>query len=204
MSLKIYLDSNLWINYLWIKKVASLPKKFAKHNKSRQRSYEIVNYLLNQKAFKRIAIVSSLFNGSEISGYFRDYLRFLRGLNLGYDYTNCHKYKQSFRLFSREKKEITSYFEYIGNLKAVEVVEPKLDGKSLEFFRLATCDYYLDYMDAFHLLVALMEGCKYLITEDKDFKGKGNKLLRNNELLKDIRLINSKEATRLFDIPRNT
>ncbi len=59
---------------------------------------------------------------------------------------------------------------------------------------MATCDYYLDYMDAFHLIVALIEGCKYLITEDKDFKKKGNRLLRDSKLIEDARLIDGKEA----------
>jgi len=198
--LKLYIDSNVWISYLWIKKVVSFPKKFARDNKRRERSYKIISSLLNGK---KVRIIFSLFNESEISGYFRDYLRFVKGLSLGYDYTNSHKYKENFLLSKAEKEEITSYFEYIASHNLVEVVEPQLDEKSLTFFRIATCGYYLDYIDALHLLVALMEGCKYLITEDKDFRQRGNGLLRDNKLISDLRIVNGKEILRLLKLKTN-
>ena len=198
MSQKLYLDSNVWINYLWVEKVVSLPKRFAKNNGRRERDYKIVSWLLNKKKFK---IISSLFNDTEISGYFRDYLRFIKGLSLGFDYTNSHKYKKLFSLSEKEKKEITSYFKYISNQDSVEITEPQLDEKSLIFFRMATCDYYLDYMDAFNLISALIDGCEYLITEDKEFKRKGNKLLRDNLLIKDIKIIDGKEALSYLKFP---
>lgn len=192
-QVKLYLDSNIWIYYLWVNKVA-LPKTYDRNNKPRERSNILVAELEN----KKFTVVSSLFNESEISSYFRDYLRFIKGLNYGYDYTNNHKFKDQFFLTKKEREEITSYFEYIANLNFVEVVQLKLDEKSLTFFRLATCEYDVDYMDAFHLLAALINGCNYLITADTPFKTKGNKLLTDQKIIKEIRIIDVKEALNLL------
>ena len=188
---KVYFDSNIWIHYLWIEKV-SFPKEFLKENLRKERSHKIVTSLDSLK----YKVIASLFIESEISGYFENYLRYLRGLSKGFDYTNCHKYKKHFSLRAKEAKEIASYFEEIAELNSVEVVAPILDDKSLAFFRTATCSHYIDYVDALHLIIALAEGCKYLITEDKDFRKKGNKLLKDSELIQDLRIVNVKEAVR--------
>ncbi|MFH0936931.1 MAG: hypothetical protein V1808_01405 [Candidatus Daviesbacteria bacterium] len=191
---KIYLDSNIWIQYLWVEQV-SFCDEFNKDNKDRERSYKFVKGLTE----KSIPVISSLFINAEISGYFRDYLRFRKSLTLGFDFTNSHKYKQHFRLLANEKKEINSYLEHLANLSYVEVVKLKgLDATSLDFFEIATCEYELEYMDTIHLIVAMSEGCEYLITGDKDFRNKGNKFLHDQKLSSDIRIINIKEAEHIF------
>lgn len=192
---KLYFDSNIWIHYLWVEKV-SFSKEFANVNLPREICHQIVTAM----GKKRYTVISSLFNDTEISNYFSDYLRFIKGLGLGFDYTNSHKYKDSFLLTRKEKTEINSYLTHINELEFVEVVELNLDEKSLQFFRMATCDYYLDYMDAFHLLGAMINGCRYLVSADKDFRKKANRLLKDQGLIKDIGVLYFKEAIKVLKI----
>jgi len=194
-SSKIYLDSNVWINYLWVDKV-SFTKKFDNKNRAR----EICSKLVKSLSKSQNKVISSLFNDSEISSYFRDYMRFLRGLGLGFDFTNAHKHKDSFSLTKKERKEINNYLVHIAGMNFVEVVDLDLDPKSLHFFRLATCDFDIDYMDTFHLLGAMINGCRYLITADKDFCLKANKLLKNQKLNNDIKILYYKEAGKVLKI----
>lgn len=197
MSSRIYLDSNIWINYLWVEKV-SFPEEFHKENNIKKVCYDIITNLDTTK----YKIISSLFNDSEISLYFRDYLRFVKGLGLGFDYTNSHKQKQGFTLDKKEKDEINSCLEHIANKDSVEVIEFGLDEKSMTFFRLAICDYYLDYMDALHLIGALINQCKYIITADKDFCSKGNTLLKEQNLSEDIKIVYYKNAKSLLGVKK--
>lgn len=193
-QIKLYIDSNIWIQYLWIKQV-SYSEEFDRSNKERERSYKFIEGLSG----KNILVISSLFIDAEISGYFRDYLRFRKSLTLGFDYTNSHKYKREFKLLAGDKKDINNCLIHINSLKYVKLVKLEgLNSKSLDFFRIATCEYELDYMDAVHLIVAMSEGSQYLITCDKDFLNKGNKLIKDQKLSNDIRIVNIKEAEKLI------
>lgn len=192
-KINLYFDSNVWINYLWIEKV-SFSKVFDTKNLVRKSCHKIVTNLDNDK----YKVTSSLFNDTEISNYFSDYLRFLRGLGQGFDYTNSHKYKQQFNLTREEKKQINLYLTHIADLNYVEIIELNLDTKSLEFFRIAILNYQIEYMDAFHLICAMASGCRYIVTADKDFCKKANKLLRDQKLTKDIRVLYFKEAIRVI------
>ncbi len=188
-SYSLYLDTNIWIDYLWFKKVA-LDTKFIRDTRKRQLSVELITFLSE----KNYRVVTSLFHNTEISTWFRDWLLFKQALSKGFHFGDFQRYKRSFKLSEKEREEVSSYYSWISDLPFVDSVQLKnLNEKALDAFFILTTDYGVWYMDALHLIVAMIEGCRYLITGDLDFKDKANQFLKDEGLIQNIKILSTKE-----------
>lgn len=193
-KLPLYLDTDVWIDCLWSKKVA-LDPKFIRDTRKRRISVEIIN-LLSGKGHR---VVTSLFHSTEISTWFRDWLLFKQAMSKGFHFGDFQRYKRSFKLSEDERQEISSYYSWVADLPFVDSVQlQNLDRKSLDAFFILTTDYGVWYMDALHLIVAMVEECQHLVTGDHDFKDKANQFLKDENLIQDVKIASTKEFLQIL------
>lgn len=161
--MKIYFDSNIWIDYAWgIINGTGRRKKYLKE-------------LVNSIGKKKIKVISSLFLNTEISAHFRDWFLLRKIIRDGFSFREFARKKREYNLNERERQKINKVIQNITKLSWVKFVELReLDRGSLDVFELLTLHYSIDAIDAFHNIIAANENCRFLVTKDEDMRDKMN------------------------------
>jgi len=169
--MKIYFDSDIWIDYAW----------GIINGTGRRKKY--INDLVSTIKEKKIKVVSSLFLNTEISAHFRDWFILRKVVRDGFSYRELTRLKKQYDLNERERKKINKTIQNIIKLPWVRFVELKgLDKGSLDVFEVLTLEYLIDAIDAFHNVIAANENCRFFITKDDDMRE------RMNWFLEDVNL----------------
>ncbi len=115
------------------------------------------------------------------------------------DLPNLKKKKKWSSLSENESTQINEYLENISKLPWVEAVElAGLEKEDLEMFSALTLEYHLDFADAFHIIIAMIENCKFLVTRDEVMREKASAFLKDNALEDDFEVVRPTELLNRF------
>ncbi len=183
--MKLYFDTNVWINYLW-----GTRTKQAKLKGKTKKLFECVEN-------KNLDVVFSVFASSEISAHFRDWYILQKIIKKGFGYrelSNLKRQKEYNKITDKQKATIEKYIKKIASIKWVETVQiKKIEGNALELFETLTIGYHLDFADAFHLIIAMEENCSMLITDDGSLRENGKEFIKDYDLGGNINIYNTNE-----------
>jgi len=171
--MRVYFDTNIWIDYLW---------GTHKGKKIKKPTGEVIDFIIGGKH----KVVSSVFLFTEISSHFKDWYILNKIIEEGFSYrelANLKKRKKYSRLTKEQTREINSYLEGVAGLPWVDAVDLSGLGKeALDLFSTLTLDYYIDFADSFHILIAMDEKCRYLITKDEEMRDRASMFLDDYSL----------------------
>lgn len=164
MTEKVYLDSCVWIDYLWVKhnrKRGRLPQR-------KQKTFLKIDKIQQQ----HIDFVITPLVIHEISKHFKEHLLWDKIKSDGYSikqFTTRLKSGQ-YHLSSNDKEKLDNYILQIKDIKNAVVSPYDLSESDLEqIFKIYDrCN--LDYIDATHLFLAKEFKVKYFVTSDEEFK----------------------------------
>ena len=186
--MRLYFDACIWIDYLW---------GTQKNAKLKKETQNLLSFIEKNNH----SVLSSVVLNMEISGHFKDWYILQKIIKEGYSYRdlpNLKKKKKWNSLSGIEMQKINKYFEDILELSWVESFEMSgLGKKGLEMFSVLTLEYHLDFVDAFHFVIAI-DNCRFLITRDEDMREKARKFLKDYSLEKDFEVLRPKELLGRF------
>ncbi len=187
--MKIYFDACIWIDYLWGAQKDATPKKVTR---------DLIDFIEKNNH----SVISSVFLDTEISSHFKDWHILQKIIREGYSYrdlSNLKRKKKWNTLTETEIKQISKYLEDIAKLPWVELVElSSLEKEDLEIFSALTLEYHLDFADAFHIIIAMIENCHFLITRDEEMRAKARDFLKDYSLEKDFEILKPTELLSRF------
>ena len=186
--MKIYFDANIWIDYTWGVLKSKRPKA------------QIRN-LITHVTGSNFTVISSVFALTEVSAHFKDWYTLQKITKAGYSYRELSNLKREpiySKLTKRETNTIDSYLESINQTDWVEFVElQNLDKEALDLFTTLTLEYHLEFADAFHIVLAMNEGCRYLVTKDSTMRQQSKKFIEDYELRDDFNILNISELLQI-------
>lgn len=134
---------------------------------------------------------------TEISSHFKDWHTLQRIIKNGYSYrelSNLKREKKYSTLTRRQAETIDGYLERINQLNWVESVEiNRIEEDAIKLFTTLTLEYYLEFADAFHIVIAMSENCPVLITKDSTMREGGMSFVKDNELESEFKICNIDE-----------
>lgn len=108
----------------------------------------------------------------------------------GYSFREFSKMKKKYEITDEESQTINELTERLINneyLNYVIMGNSKDDEKFLMTI-IPYIKYYIDFMDAIHIRMALAAGCDYFVTEDSELRIRFQKLLSKKLLEKPIKI----------------
>jgi len=166
--MRVYFDSNIWIDYAW-----GIVNGTGKRKKYISNLIEVIQR-------KKIKVISSLFLNTEISAHFKDWFLLKKIIEDGFSYREFAKLKIKYGLNEPEKKSINSVIRDIIGIPWVEFVElEELNRESLNIFESLSLKFFIDSIDALHNIIAANENCRFLITKDEEMRTCMNSFLKN-------------------------
>ena len=155
----IYLDTCIWINYLWQTQFSEAPKR-------KSSSTKLIDRLKNQTEYE---VIFSSFVMSEISSHFRDYYISQKIIRDGFSFRDLNREKKNYTLSDEENSFINQMIIEIGGCGFVNTLNLKsLD--NLSEILVLEASYYFDFLDALHFQTAKESGCKFFITTDSPLR----------------------------------
>lgn len=164
---KIFLDSCVWINYIW-------QVQFSQEPKEKTASTKLIEKI---KGDKKYQVILSPFLVNEISTHFKDWFLMQKVIQDGFSYREFNREKKNYEISSQEIEKIDEIINTISNIENIEILSPEdLTKESIaEILKLET-KYYFDFYDAFHFHVAEKEKCQYFVTSDSPLRKSASKL----------------------------
>lgn len=170
---KIFLDSNVIANWILIKDSAKKFKEFKDEKILRKRlenisySYTLIEALINADEYE--VETSNLAIGEVYHVIYNEILS-LKMYRLGIPLTLWSKMREKQRLTETEKflmkESITKYLKELK--RKIKVVDDKID---YEVYPKLVLEYKLRTHDAILLTTAILNGCAWFITNDKEIVG---------------------------------
>lgn len=160
--MKAYLDSNILIDYVWSNILTKTPKR--KNNS--------VFNLFNAVDNELFEPVISNFSLMEVARHLKDYFLLLKVIKDGFGYREFSRVKINYSVDPRNEKKVDNIIkdleqdERFSYLKVTNL-EPAAFG-NIELYIAG----YIDFIDAFHLQIALSENCDFLLTKDEEFRSR--------------------------------
>lgn len=168
---KIFLDSCVWINYIW-------QTQFSEQNKRENNSTKLIKIMDGDNNFQ---IILSPFLINEISSHFRDWFILKKVIIDGFSYREFNREKKNYKLTEKEMKQIDEIIIKIGKIENVNSLSLKgLKQKEMEEVLNLEATYYFDFYDALHIHTAVKNKCKYFITKDGPIRKLAQTLDSNN------------------------
>ena len=153
----IYLDSCIWINYVWQTQFSDKPKR-------KNPATKLIEKLANSEHYQ-LTLTPYLI--SEISTHFRDNYILQKVMRDGFSYRDFNREKKNYELDKEEIEKINQIIIYIGGLESVNVLLPEdIKKEALEEILDLETTYYFDFYDAIHFQTAKDKKCEYFITTD--------------------------------------
>jgi len=153
----IFLDSCVWISYVW-------QTQFTNKAKKESASTSVIKKIDGDNNFQ---IILSPFLISEISSHFRDWYNMQKAIKDGYSYRDFTRVKKDYELTDKEVEKIDDIIIKIGGIENVNVLLPEnIKKEDIETILNYEVKYQFDFYDALHVFVAMKNKCKYFITTD--------------------------------------
>jgi len=164
---KIFLDSCVWINYIWQTQFSSKPKE-------KTASTKLIERVTGDKKYQ---VILSPFLVNEISAHFRDWFLMQKVIQDGFSYREFNREKKNYEILEQEVGQIDDIINTINGVENFKILslEDLTKEEMREILKLEV-DYYFDFYDAFHFYAAEKEKCKYFVTSDSPLKKSASKL----------------------------
>jgi predicted nucleic acid-binding protein len=175
--MKIYFDTNVWIDYIW--------GFFNKSGKIKNRTKKLIAEIES----KNIEVSISVFVIAEISGHFKDWILMQKIIEDGFSYREFRRVAKNYKLDDFENEKIRNTSEKAFLAKWATLQKEGLDNKDLQFFAELTSHYSIDSVDALHGIMAIKNNCQYLVTSDETFITQLNLALKENNIFNEFSAI---------------
>lgn len=181
--LKCYLDTNIFIEYLW--------RYFFSENASKNTAS---CRLIQSGAEGKFEIYFSEFTVMEITQHFIDYFLMQKVISDGYSFREFSKMKKKYEITEDESLTINQLTDRLINNQYLNYIVMG-SSKNEEKFLMTIIPYvkhYIDFMDAIHIRMAIAADCDYFVTEDSELRIRIQKLLSKKLLEKPIKITTPK------------
>jgi len=172
---KIFLDSCVWINYIW-------QTHFEESAKTNNSSVKLIEKIYKNNNYE---IILSPFLTNEISTHFRDWFIMQKIIKDGFSYRDFSRERKNYSLTEEEKNEIIQIIISIGSADNINVLPVKnIEKQDIEEILNLESDYYFDFYDSLHVYTAVNQGCKFFITSDSPLRKSASKLKEKDKKIK--------------------
>lgn len=169
--IKAYIDSDIIINYCWVKFFSDQRSKTSKSV-----------LLVNKGAMGYFDIHISFYTLMEVSQHFTQYFLQQKAIREGYTWAESFRQKSQSDPDEAERKTVSELIENLRNNPYLTYIDvEKIQDKFFPVIK-QYLDGYIEFVDAYHLRTAIEVKCEYLVTKDAGFR-------RHAQILKTKRTI---------------
>ena len=187
-STNLFIDTNVWIDYIWQNYMGEVEKKSQRIN--------VINKLdeIEVKDF----VILSPFLIAEISNHFADWYLLNKVIKSGHGYREFASEKKNHFLNEDEKYRLNEIIEkissksFVNTITVNEIKRPNLD------LLFTLVNNQVDFFDALHIMTAESTNCRYFITKDKELRMRTQPLINNGVVSKELKLILPKSFINLL------
>jgi predicted nucleic acid-binding protein len=156
---KLFLDSNIIIDYCW-------GKYFSDDNKHQGYGFRVFQIGLDGK----YSILISNFNLIEVFEHFRDYFKLNRIIKSGFSHREFIRERSKISITEEEEDQIDTMLTEIEEDTRLNFIKYAKFGENFISNIIKYVKYEIDFFDAIHLQMAIDNNCDYIITKDGPFR----------------------------------
>lgn len=173
----IFLDTNIWLDYVWYYYMGEGKKKNTK--------IELINSFEDSEHF----VIFTPFLIAEISTHLANWYLMKKVIQSGHSYREFAKERKNHNLNNKEKAEIDTVIEKISLKNFVNVItidEIKKHDLDILF---ALINNQAELYDSIHIVIAKSANCDYFVTTDDELRLRTQPLVNNGTIPKKLKLI---------------
>lgn len=181
-----YIDSNILISYVWY-------HYFADDKKKIQPSIVRFTEAMTTKKFNPIV---SNFALMEVAKHLKDYYILLKVIQNGFGYREFSRLRVDYSVDNADDQRIKDIINDIQKDQRFSYMKfTSMETAAFNNIELYI-DGYIDFIDAFHLQLALTAKCDYLVTKDNEFRSRVKQLAGNRVKGLTVKVMNLDEFLR--------